>query len=134
MKLSKPAAVVASLAAVFVLSSCTVSAEARNVCENAGGTVESKSFTIRENAGFFEAATSGPLHYCADLSGSISTVYNEKIETLSDSWFLAEYNKETWRNCESLGGETYETRKKSGKSTVARYVCVQDGRVVPLKG
>lgn len=124
----------AVLAATFALTACTVSSEERETCEGSGGTVESNSFTIRENASFFDVSESGTLYYCQDLSGAITKVYNDKIEVLSNSWLLADYNEATWKNCDSIGGDTFKTSKKVGNSYSTRYVCVQDGRVVPLKG
>lgn len=134
MRLSRIAAPVAVCVAAVSLTACTVSASEEAGCEQRGGSVQRDSFEMVEDPGFFGPSRSGPLYYCEDLSGSIIEVYNDKVEVLSDSWTLADYNKDIWNNCDRLGGETFKTSKKVGKSYSTRYVCVQDGRVVILKG
>lgn len=135
MRLPRVALFLAVCVAAVGLSSCSVSVTASEEaeCESRGGSVERDSFIIFENPGFFDPSQSGPLDYCEDPSGTIIDVYNEKIETLSDSWLLSDYNKDTWRNCENLGGETFKTSKNVGNSSSTRYVCIQDGRVVTME-
>lgn len=132
--LKKFTAVALTVASVVLMTGCTVDSSERAACESSGGVVKSERFTYKESDSAFRKTSTGSLRYCESSDGLMTTVYNEKILEVGEGLFGAnKNNRKVFEECSKLGGETFRTRKSSGKNNhVTRFACVVDGAYVQI--
>jgi len=128
------AAVALVVASVSLMTGCAVDSSERAACESSGGVVKSERFPYKDFDSAFGKTSTGSLSYCESSDGLMTAVYNEKVVELEDGLFSPnKSNREVFEKCSELGGDTYKTRKSSGKNNrVTRFACVVDGAYVVI--
>lgn len=119
--------------AATLLSGCSVSTADSDECTSRNGEVKSERFAYSGDGSFFNSSNTGNLRYCETSDGLMDPVYNDVIsESRTGFWGYTIDNNQVFEGCNEIGGVTYKTLKSRGKSNVARFACVNDGRYVQI--
>lgn len=116
-----------AVALAATLAGCSVSDSDRAECEARSGHITETRYPFQST--WLGESRTGKLITCSSDSGTILKVYNEEIAALDDGGLFGPSgaNRQVFEECQELGGITYKTQVKSGKTYTSRYACVFDG-------